>query len=213
MFNEVTLPTLSDPLLKRIRGNFDASYRAEFGSEKGKGLYSNHDWRRVQFAVSLILDDAKSVLDVGVGPGALLNYLHMSGRHEQVTGIDIRRYSKLVLMDNAIDFRIMDAAKLDFNADAFDVVVCMEVLEHMPTETMMRAIAELKRVSRRRLIVSVPYLEPEPLPPYHLQRFDEDRIRNTFAGADVTLLKRPVNKFMPVKTGWSWAVLVYDFCS
>jgi hypothetical protein len=64
---------------------------------------------------------------------------------------------------------------------------------------MTGAIAELRRITRHRLLMTVPFEEPEPLPRHHVQRFDEARINALFPDAKVTLLTRG--------SGVPWALL------
>ncbi|MFH1971913.1 MAG: methyltransferase domain-containing protein [archaeon] len=47
-----------------------------------------------------------------------------------------------------------DVQNLSFEDNTFDVVLCQEVLEHV--QDPVRAIKELKRVCRKRLIITVP---------------------------------------------------------
>lgn len=86
-----------------------------------------------------------------------------------------------------------DVQKLDFPDNSVDLVLCSEVLEHVPDiETAAREIA---RVTRRRAIIGVPYKQDLRLgrltcihcghisAPYgHLHSFDENRLRRLFAG-------------------------------
>ena len=48
-----------------------------------------------------------------------------------------------------------DVTDLDFAGGSFDLVLCLEVLEHVHEPS--RAVAELARVARRDVVVSVPY--------------------------------------------------------
>lgn len=59
----------------------------------------------------------------------------------------------------ATDFKLAHATveDLPFADRQFDIVVCTEVLEHLPEQIFIRGIAELQRVSRRYLLISVPY--------------------------------------------------------
>ena len=41
--------------------------------------------------------------------------------------------------------------------DSFDVVLCAEVLEHLPFEDFKKGLSEIKRVSKRYCILSLPY--------------------------------------------------------
>ncbi|HNP35705.1 MAG TPA: class I SAM-dependent methyltransferase [Woeseiaceae bacterium] len=203
---EFALPVLTNPLLQSIREQFESAYLKQFGMRTGSGLYKNADWRRLEFATSLIPDNCKSVLDVGVGPGAFLNFLSMSGRFDRVTGIDKRRYSKFIELAPNLDYRIMNVGKTSFPDASFDLVICMEVLEHLDTATLTNALSELRRITCKKLIMTVPFNEPLPLPSYHLQQFDENRIRETFPSAEILLLHR--NK---EQSTWPWAVLVEEF--
>ncbi len=48
-----------------------------------------------------------------------------------------------------------DVENLDYKDKYFDVVICSEVLEHV--NNPVKAMKELKRVTKKRLIISVPY--------------------------------------------------------
>lgn len=204
--SRLDLPELETPLLRTIREQFEEAYLDQFGVRSGRGLYKSADWRRLEFATRLIPSDCKSVLDVGVGPGAFLNYLALSDRFERVTGIDKRRYSKFVELAPDLDYQIMDVGKISFPDDSFDMVFCMEVLEHLDSKTLEAGLASLRRVTRKKLVMTVPFDEPLPLPSYHLQHFDEQRIRATFPDAEIFLVHRS-NK----QSTWPWAVLIEEF--
>jgi len=190
---DIDLPAVSDALLLEIRRSYERHHERVSPGDR-KGLYLEADWRRLQYVIDQIPADARSVLEVGVGPGQMLNYLAMCGRFDQVVGV-------LQLADT-LDFRLMSVEKLLFPDDHFDVVLCMEVLEHVPPSVMMLGISELRRVQKGMLAMSVPFEEPEPLPSYHLQRFDAARIRELFPRSQVSLLQRPKRR------GWPWAIAI-----
>ena len=50
-----------------------------------------------------------------------------------------------------------DVQQLPFKNDTFDITICTEVLEHLPGEVLKKSIDELQRVSRKYVLVSVPY--------------------------------------------------------
>jgi ubiquinone/menaquinone biosynthesis C-methylase UbiE len=97
-----------------------------------------------------------SVLDVGCGTGYLLGAL--AGRADaaprEFTGVDFQIEPGIAERMPGIRFREADIEKLPFADGAFDTVICTHVLEHVLD--IEAAIGELRRVTRRRLLVIVP---------------------------------------------------------
>ena len=93
----------------------------------------------------------KRVLDVGCGGGILAEA--MSARGATVTGIDLaERPLKVALLHrletgSTVDYRLVSAEALaEESPGAFDVVTCMEMLEHVPDPpSTVRACAALAR--------------------------------------------------------------------
>jgi 2-polyprenyl-6-hydroxyphenyl methylase / 3-demethylubiquinone-9 3-methyltransferase len=86
----------------------------------------------------------KSLLDVGCGGGLLAEALAQAGA--SVTGIDLApgmiEVARLHAAESAlrIDYRVADAQELAAaTPGAFDVVTCMEMLEHVPEPAAMVA--------------------------------------------------------------------------
>ncbi len=52
---------------------------------------------------------------------------------------------------------VWDFIDLPFNDNEFDLIACFEVLEHVPIEDSILALKEMYRVSKKNLIISVPY--------------------------------------------------------
>ncbi|MFC2162857.1 class I SAM-dependent methyltransferase [Candidatus Altiarchaeota archaeon] len=88
-----------------------------------------------------------SVLEVGVGNKTVANYLLQNGF--DVTTCDV---------DGGLrpDF-VGDVRDLPFDDGTYDTVLCSQVLEHLPWEEVDKALAELQRVARKHVVVSIPY--------------------------------------------------------
>jgi len=89
----------------------------------------------------------------------------------------------------------------------FDVVTCMETIEHLPDAIFERSVAHLRRVCRKQLIVTVPFRE-ETLSTGHLRRFDFADLQRLFPGGEITLLRRKGKKGAPATF---WAVVEERF--
>jgi SAM-dependent methyltransferase len=69
-------------------------------------------------------------------------------------------------------FAAADLLALPAADEAVDTVLAIHVIEHLPAGASAAAVAELRRVARRRVVIAVP-LEEEPDPVFgHLQAFD-----------------------------------------
>ncbi len=100
----------------------------------------------------------ESVLDVGCGEGVLTERFaeRLEGGH--VVGIDLddpalRSEWERRVRPN-LEFRAYAGPELPFRSDEFDIACAIEVLEHVPNPE--RTLAEMVRVARRHVLVSVP---------------------------------------------------------
>ncbi|MFK7927776.1 MAG: class I SAM-dependent methyltransferase [Myxococcota bacterium] len=100
--------------------------------------------------------DATTYLDAGCGEGHSLAEL-ADVVPPQVTGFDLNPEVVAFTQKRHPEhsFSVQSIYELPYDDNAFDVVLCMEVLEHL--ETPGRALAELTRVCGGTLILSVPY--------------------------------------------------------
>jgi SAM-dependent methyltransferase len=97
----------------------------------------------------------ESVLDAGCGRGYLAERLTAVSR--SVVGCDIVVGEELVERDG-LAYRQGSVEQLPFRDGEFDTVVSTHTLEHV--QRIDLALAELRRVARRRLIVVVPRERP-----------------------------------------------------
>jgi SAM-dependent methyltransferase len=85
-------------------------------------------------------------LEIGVGNGTVSRYLRAAG--VPVTSVDFDAALKPDV--------VADVRDLPFGDLAFDVVLCAEVLEHLPFGDVPQALQEVARVTRRRAVFSIP---------------------------------------------------------
>jgi ubiquinone/menaquinone biosynthesis C-methylase UbiE len=104
--------------------------------------------------------EGHTVLDVGTGTGRAA--IALARRGALVTGVDASAEMLRVARRRAADRRVEvtfvqgDAHALEFPDRSFDVVVCLRVLMHTPD--WRRALGELCRVARHRVVFDYPAL-------------------------------------------------------
>ncbi len=97
--------------------------------------------------------DGESMCDVGCGTGALLSHIttaHPSLRRAVGVDFAIDDASRL----EGVEYVAAKVEALPFRDGEFDTVVCTHVIEHVLD--YRTAIAELRRIASRRLIIVVP---------------------------------------------------------
>lgn len=118
------------------------------------GVPDQSDIERIKKISELIPTDVTSILDVGCGNGIFVNFLNEQPRkYSRLHGVD-RSLTALSFVKTEKTQASIE--NLPFNTDEFDLVACLEVLEHLPQSVFKKALNELSRVSRKYIIVSVP---------------------------------------------------------
>jgi ubiquinone/menaquinone biosynthesis C-methylase UbiE len=92
----------------------------------------------------------RDVLDVGCSNGYVLSVIHDRYPNLKLTGVDFVAGKS----DPGIQFVNADVRKLPFDDKSFDVVICSHTIEHI--FEIGDFISELKRVTRKKLIVVTP---------------------------------------------------------
>jgi SAM-dependent methyltransferase len=150
------------------------------------------DHERVRALAKLIPDANGTLLDIGCGNGLFLNYLNAEYGHRFGTLVGIDR-SEAALAHVQTDKQLANIDCIPIDDLQFDTVTCMEVLEHLPVATFSKALAEIARIARRTIIISVPYKEDLKAsrcecptcftsfhPDYHMRTFDEYKLKTLF---------------------------------
>ncbi len=154
-----------------------------------------------------------NVLDVGCGEGYIASYIKSSFPEIDMVCSDISKecVKKARSACSNMGFAISDGRSLGFRSKSFDLVICLEVLEHL--ERPEKVVKELRRVSRKGVIVSVPneplwrisniarlaYLKDMGNTPGHIQHFNKNKLG--------TLLERHFKKIVVKKSSvWLFAL-------
>jgi SAM-dependent methyltransferase len=122
--------------------------------------YDEHHWwyrgrRRVIAAALSRLEIPRpaSLLDAGCGSGRTMDELRQFG---PVTGFDLSEQGVAVARARGHEATVARVEEIPHGDDSFDLVTCLDVLEHTPDD--VRSLAELRRVTRPggHLLVTVP---------------------------------------------------------
>jgi SAM-dependent methyltransferase len=113
-----------------------------------------HFHRRV--AELVVATGARSILSAGCGEGFVIERLLAGDGQMPIQGLDhdgaavvaARRRNPETL------FHRGDVRRLPFARDSFELLLCLQVLEHLPEP--VAALEELRRVSGRHCLISVP---------------------------------------------------------
>lgn len=115
---------------------------------------SSREEQRIAATVDLVPPSLDSVLDVGCGDGRLLHVL--ARRARRAVGVDLHLEPLRRLKVRSV---AGSAVQLPFRDCTFDLVLATEILEHLFPQDRQLAIAEMRRVSRELILISVPYRE------------------------------------------------------
>jgi SAM-dependent methyltransferase len=130
-----------------------------------------------------------SVLDVGCGVGA---YAHpLRGLGYDWMGTEIKDSDCAALAAQNLPHRKSDGNRLPFDDASFDAAIAIEVLEHIQDAPAF--LMEMRRVAKKRILLSVPnaelipYMHPHLAVPWHLLEGDH---KNFFTRASLAHLLR-----------------------
>lgn len=153
-----------------------------------------------------------SVLDAGCGEGFTLRRLKEWGIGQELKGMDISAsvISEGHRLNPGLDLEVGDISKINYPGDSFDLVLCLEVLEHLPDPAS--ALNEVMRVSREHSLFSVPnepwfrlanffrgkYISRLGNHPEHINRWSKAEFTRLLAKNNFTLIR--------ISTSFPWTL-------
>lgn len=158
----------------------------------------------------------QTILDIGCGNGVPLFYLNRYVPHNQIVGLDTSRKELEIAkgINKEADFVVADINTLPFREEIFDLVLCLEVLEHLKDTT--KALSSLHKVGRKTVVISVPdssfFNIMSLFSLRNIRNLGEDKIHlHNFNKTRLTkLLKEEFQHFEITKT-LPWLIAVCDF--
>lgn len=107
--------------------------------------------QRLDKTLDSIPYDIRTGLEIGFNDFRITNLLRSK---MNLVSIDL---PKKVTAPCSYKLAFADLQSLPFRDNTFDITVCTEVLEHLPENVLLKGVSELQRVSRKYVLVSVPY--------------------------------------------------------
>jgi 2-polyprenyl-3-methyl-5-hydroxy-6-metoxy-1,4-benzoquinol methylase len=173
-------------------GHYDSEYFTGEWRADGNN-YSLETRRQIEAKNPSLIRDVfqpKNVLDLGCGPGALMHLLWEIG--VDIDGIDFAA-SSLELATPEVRGRIVIGQVTDSTLkppNAYDLVICREVLEHLTVLQVRQAVANMVRMTSKFIYVTTRF-HPEPVSlldfttqfevdPTHITLLNKDLLRLLF---------------------------------
>lgn len=157
--------------------------------------------------------EPKSILDAGCGEGFTLEKFREKKIGDSLAGIDFSEYAIQIGKKIHPNLKLKQGSIYDipYKENFFDLVISTEVLEHL--ESPKKALEELKRVTRKYCVISVPH---EPwfmlgnfLRGKNLSRWGNDieHIQHWTSGGIINLVSAFFD-IKTVKTPLPWTIVV-----
>jgi SAM-dependent methyltransferase len=140
--------------MERQGKSIEASYLLYYEQEEIWGKPPNEiDIERIKAIKKLIPIGVKTILDAGCGDGKITNELARSANCT-IAGFDISEealsYVQVPKFRASIDH-------IPMPDQAYDLVICTEVLEHLPPVVYKKALQELARLSKKYILIELPH--------------------------------------------------------
>lgn len=161
-------------------------YEHEYWKEDNPNAYNdryqyddiNHK-KRFKFLADLISNnfEFKTFLDVGCGMGHLMR--NLTGKGYAGKGIEISKDALNKYLTDFLPDKVLlaGAEKIPLPDNSFDMVICLDVMEHLPKFDIKQAISELIRVSKDFIFLTINLDNPYE---YHPSIFTREKWEKMF---------------------------------
>jgi SAM-dependent methyltransferase len=189
---------------------FNKNYYEQSGIWQNDYVHLPAEVERINETINAIPRAIRTIFDVGCGNGFFINTLssRFPERFERIVGLDVRvKGLECVQTD-----KIMGSIHaLPFESESFDLVTCLETLEHLSLVGFPQGIAEIQRVSRKYIMISVPndeILENSFVTcpncscafhrNHHVRRFNKDTLNSLFSDFNPVFIREigPVRYYL-----------------
>jgi len=136
--------------------SFEKEYYEHEGFWDGDMLVDKKNSIRFQETINLVPKDINSLVDIGCGNGIFLNKLKQFGNIKTLLGIDRSSNALKYLQTETL---LSDINETQLPDNAYDCVTSLQVIEHLPIPQYNTALKELTRISKKYVIIGVPYEE------------------------------------------------------
>jgi ubiquinone/menaquinone biosynthesis C-methylase UbiE len=143
-------------------------------------------WHQISEALEISPDN---ILLIGKGSGVTENSIRLMSKGKvNILTLDIN--------NSVAPDTVGEAVNLPFKNEAFDVSLCCQVLEHLPFQLFSTALNELKRVTRKRVILSLP----------HGRKHIRIACNMPFLGEKNLIIKNPLTKKHCISKKHCWEI-------
>lgn len=106
----------------------------------------------------LIDKSAETLLDVGSGKGLPMEMLKTHMGFKKTVGVDLFEPYIKEAKTKAIhdEYVLGDVRRMTFQDKSFDVVISLQVLEHMPKKDAWKLLDKMERIAKKQVIVATP---------------------------------------------------------
>lgn len=123
----------------------------------GDNYWTNLQLERAKETVKILPNEINSVLEVGCGAGIVSH--EVKRKSFNIISIDFAFIPLKQLKSLEIPCIQGDALYLPFRDNTFDAVIATELIEHLTELERRQVLKEIERVSKRFILVTVPYRE------------------------------------------------------